>query len=217
MTYPAKAVLFRQGDPADAIYYIVSGKVQITAVSKQGKEGVIALLGNGDFVGEGGLAGQSVYQAWATTAAISDVVKIPRHVMSQMIRENPQFAKRFTSFLLLRTLQIEGELIDHLFNSSEKRLARLLLLLANFGKAGKLEPIANISQELLAQRVGTTRSRISFFMNKFRRLGLIDYNGVITVNMKLINVIVDEQATGILKAELMQSPPDAVDANPVSG
>lgn len=185
--------LFRQGDPADAVFYVTGGRVQLTVISDQGKEGVIALFGPGDFFGEGCLAGQPIRMASAVATAPSTVVRIEKEVMSQLLREKPEFSKKFMAFLVLRNIQVESDLVDQLFNSSEKRLARLLLLLANFNNDGELRPIVpKISQEVLAARVGTTRSRINYFMNKFRRLGLIEYNGEVKVHTALLNVIVHD-------------------------
>ncbi|MDQ7249932.1 Crp/Fnr family transcriptional regulator [Dongia sedimenti] len=185
--------IFRQGDEADAVYYIDKGKVNITVASKQGKEGVIAILEPGEFFGEGCLAGQPVHMA--TAAALSDavVLRIEKETMIRLLRDQPDFSQLFMGFLLSRNVQIEADLVDQLFNSSEKRLARVLLLLAHFGKEGKMEPvIPKISQDLLAARVGTTRSRINYFMNKFRKLGFIEYNGTLKVNSALLNVIVHD-------------------------
>jgi CRP-like cAMP-binding protein len=184
--------VFRQGDPADAVFYIQEGKVQITVLSEQGKEGVIAMLGPREFFGEGCLAGQPLHLATATATTESTVVTIDKEAMIRGLREEPTFSQLFMSFLLTRNIQVEAELVDHLFNSSEKRLARVLLLLANFGKNGTLESIPDISQEVLAARVGTTRSRINFFMNKFRKLGLIEYNGELKVHSALLNIIVHD-------------------------
>ena len=191
--YPRRKTIFRQGDDADAVFYIQKGKVQITVVSEQGKEGVIAILETGDFFGEGCLAGQPLHMATASAMAESSIVRIEKRAMNRMLREQPAFSQRFMAFLLSRNVQIEADLVDQLFNSSEKRLARVLLLLAHFGKAGKMEPvIPQINQEILAARVGTTRSRINYFMNKFRKLGFIEYNGTLKVHSSLLNVIVHD-------------------------
>ena len=191
--YPPKAVVFRQGDPADAVFYIAKGRVQLTVVSEHGKEGVIAMLRPGDFFGEGCLAGQPLHMASAVAAAHSEIVMVEKDAMVRMLHEQPDFSELFMAYLLSRNIQIEEDLVDQLFNSSEKRLARILLLLANFGKDGKLEPvIPKISQEILAARVGTTRSRINYFMNKFRKLGLIEYNGELKVHTALLNIIVHD-------------------------
>lgn len=168
--YEAKQTIFRQGDPADAVFYVDSGTVQLAVISEHGKERVIAILGSGNFFGEGCLAGQPLHMASAVSTAESEIIRVEKDAMVGMLHEQPVFAEMFTAFLLSRNIQIEEDLIDQLFNSSEQRLARLLLILANFGKDGKLEPvIPKISQETLAARVGTTRSRINYFMNKFRQ------------------------------------------------
>ena len=191
--YGAKRSIFRQGDPADAIYFIETGKIRLTVVSDQGREGVIAMLGPGEFFGEGCLAGQPIYLSTASTMAPSAVVKVERDRMVRMLAEERNLARLFIGHLLSRNIQFEADLVDQLFNSSEKRLARVLLLLANFGKEGKMEMvIPSIGQDVLAARVGTTRSRINFFMNKFRKLGFIEYNGSLKVHSALLNVIVHD-------------------------
>ncbi len=191
--YPRLKTVFRQGDDADAVFYLRKGKVQVTVVSEQGKEGVIAILEAGAFFGEGCLAGQPRYLATASTMTESELVRIEKDVMIRVLREHPSFSQVFMTFLLARNVQIEAELVDQLFNSSEKRLARILLLLANYGKDGRLEPvIADVNQDILAARVGTTRSRINYFMNKFRKLGFIEYNGTLKVHSSLLNVIVHD-------------------------
>jgi len=184
--------VFLQGDPADAVFYIQKGGVQITVVSKQGKEGVVAMLRTGEFFGEGCLAGQPLHIATATATTESTIARVARATMVRVLHEEPDLSELFMSFLLSRNIQVEADLVDQLFNSSEKRLARILLLLANFGKEGKMESIPKISQEILAARVGTTRSRINFFMNRFRKLGLIEYNGGLKVHSALLNVIVHD-------------------------
>ena len=192
-TYQAGKGVFRQGDPADAVFYIQKGKVKLAVISEHGKEGVIAMLGAGDFFGEGCLAGQPLHMASAVTMADSTIVRIEMDTMIRVLREEPKLSAMFTAFLLSRNIQFEADLVDQLFNSSERRLARLLLLLANFGKEGKLETvIPKISQEVLAARVGTTRSRINFFMNKFRKLGFIEYNGGLKVHSSLLNIVVHD-------------------------
>ena len=188
-----KQEIFRQGDPADAVFYIERGRVQLNVVSEVGKEGVIAMLHAGDFFGEGCLAGQPVHMASAVAMAEAEVVRIEKSAMVSLLHEQAVFSELFTAHLLSRNIQIEEELVDQLFNSSEKRLARILLLLANFGKDGKLEPvIPKISQEVLAARVGTTRARINLFMNKFRKMGFIEYNGDLKVHSSLLNIIVHD-------------------------
>jgi CRP-like cAMP-binding protein len=192
--YRKNQVVFRQGDPADSVFYIQKGKAKVTAVSKQGKEAVIAVLGPGDFFGEGCLAGQAQRLATVATLTEFSVTRITKAEIVAVIHKEPAFAELFISHLLARNSRIEEDLVDQLFNSSEKRLARTLLLLANFGKEGEPEPVlAKISQETLAEIIGTTRSRVSFFMNKFRRLGLIDYNGRIEVHRSLLNVVLHER------------------------
>jgi CRP-like cAMP-binding protein len=176
--YRKDQIVYRQGDPADSVFYIRNGKVKATVVSEQGKEAVVALLGADDFFGEGCLAGQPLRLSTASAMAQCVIVRIAKADITRVIHEEPAFAELFISHLLARNSRVEEDLVDQLFNSSEKRLARTLLLLANFGKEGRPEPvIAKISQETLAEIIGTTRSRVSFFMNKFRELGLIDYNG----------------------------------------
>jgi CRP/FNR family cyclic AMP-dependent transcriptional regulator len=186
--------VFVQGDPADAIYYIQEGKIKLTVVSRQGKEAVIAILGEGDFFGEGCLAGQLVRMATATAMSVSSIMRLKKHEMVRVLREEPRFSEMFVTHLLSRNIKIEEDLVDQLFNSSEKRLARVLLLLANFGKPGQPAlVIPKISQETLAEIVGTTRSRVSFFMNRFRSLGFIDYNGgSLEVHSSLLTVVLNE-------------------------
>jgi CRP/FNR family transcriptional regulator, cyclic AMP receptor protein len=191
--YQRNQPIFRQGDAADAVFYIQQGKVQITVVSEQGKEGVIAIQEPGEFFGEGCMAGQLLHLATASAMADCTIVRIAKDSMIKALRDDPTFAQLFMAFLLSRNAQIESDLVDQLFNSSEKRLARVLLLLANFGKDGKLETVLSpINQEILAAKVGTTRSRINFFMNKFRKLGFIEYNGTLKVHTSLLNVIVHD-------------------------
>jgi CRP-like cAMP-binding protein len=186
--------VFSQGDRADAVFYIQKGKAKVTVVSKQGKEAVVAILGVNDFFGEACLAGQA--QRVAAVSAMTDavIVRLEKEAIVRVIHEEPAFSEMFIAHLLARTIRVEADLVDQLFNSSEKRLARLLLLLANFGKEGKPEPvIAKISQETLAEMIGTTRSRVSYFMNKFRQLGFIHYNGGIEVHSSLLNVVLHDQ------------------------
>jgi CRP/FNR family cyclic AMP-dependent transcriptional regulator len=192
--YPEAQIVFSQGDPADAVFYIQKGKVKITVVSKVGKEAVVAILDANDFFGEGCLAGQRHRIATAVTMTDSVVVRLEKAAILRVIHQEPAFAELFIAHLLGRTIRAESDLVDQLFNSSEKRLARLLLLLANFGKEDKPEPmIAKISQETLAEMIGTTRSRVSFFMNKFRKLGFIHYNGGIQVHSSLLNLVLHEE------------------------
>ena len=192
--YRKDQIVYRQGESADSVFYIRSGKVKVTVVSEQGKEAVVALLGADDFFGEGCLAGQPLRLSTASAMAQCVIVRIAKADITRVIHEEPAFAELFISHLLARNSRVEEDLVDQLFNSSEKRLARILLLLANFGKKGRPEPvIAKISQETLAEIIGTTRSRVSFFMNKFRELGLIDYNGHIEVHSSLLNVVLHDQ------------------------
>jgi CRP/FNR family cyclic AMP-dependent transcriptional regulator len=192
--YRKNQVVYRQGEPANSVFYIQTGKAKKTVISEQGKEAVVAVLGVGDFFGEGCLAGQSL--RLASVAALTDCViaRISKADIARVIHKEPAFAELFISHLLARNSRVEADLVDQLFNSSEKRLARTLLLLANFGKEVEPEPIlAKISQETLADMVGTTRSRVSAFMNKFRKLGLINYNGHIEVHRSLLNVVLHEK------------------------
>jgi CRP/FNR family cyclic AMP-dependent transcriptional regulator len=187
-------IVFTQGDPADAVFYIQKGKVKVTVVSEQGKEAVVAMLGAGDFLGEGCLAGQLRRISTVTTMADCVIMRLEKDAIIRAIHDEPAFSEMFIAHLLARTIRVEEDLIDQLFNSSEKRLARMLLLLANFGKEGKPEPvIAKISQETLAEMIGTTRSRVSYFMNRFRKLGFIEYNGSMKVHSSLLNVILHDQ------------------------
>jgi CRP/FNR family transcriptional regulator, cyclic AMP receptor protein len=187
--------IFAQGDAADAVFYIQNGKVKLTVVSKRGKEAVIAIVETGTFFGEGCLAGQTLRMASATAIGELTILRISKESMVRVLHKEPEFAEVFIAYLLSRNIRIEEDLVDHLFNSSEKRLARLLLLLAHYGKDSKPETvIAKVSQETLAQMIGTTRSRISSFMNKFRELGFIDYNGADTleVHSSLLNIILHD-------------------------
>lgn len=196
VTLRARQALFRQGDPANALYYIEKGRIRLTVMSAEGKQRLIALLGPGNFFGEGCLAGQALQIATAAAIAAAVVTPIDKAVMISLLRKKPRFAEMFSAFLLTRNAQLQDDLIDQLFNSSERRLARVLMLLANFGKKGSNldAAIPHISQELLAERVGTTRARINVFMNKFRRLGYIDYNGTRTlkVHSSLVNVLIHD-------------------------
>jgi len=192
--YRKDQIVFSQGDPADAVYYVQKGKLKVTVVSDRGKEAVAALVSPGEFFGEACMAGQ--LKRLVTVSAMTDavVVRIGKLEMSGLIREQSGFSQIFTTHILNRTIRVEADLIDQLFNSSERRLARLLLLLANYGNEGKPEPIiAKISQETLAEMIGTTRSRVSFFMNRFRKLGFISYNGHIEVHKSLLNLVLHEQ------------------------
>jgi CRP-like cAMP-binding protein len=183
-------VIFAQGAPADAVFYLERGQVKLTVVSKGGKAAIVAILGPGDFFGEGCLAGQPVRMATASAMTDAAVVRVERQAMLRLLHERSVFSERFMAHLLARNVRFEEDLVDQLFNSSEKRLARVLLLLARFGKEGATEPVVpRVSQEVLAEMVGTTRPRISGFMNKFRRLGFIEYNGGLRVHSSLLNVL----------------------------
>jgi CRP/FNR family transcriptional regulator, cyclic AMP receptor protein len=191
-------VIFSQGDAADAVYYIKKGKIKVTVVSSQGKEAVVAILGVDEFVGEGCLAGQP--KRLSTASAMSECVtmRVGKTEIQRLIRVEPVFSQMFMSHILARNARVEEDLLDQLFNSTEKRLARLLLLLANFGKEGRPEPlIAKISQETLAEMIGTTRSRVSHFMNKFREAGFIDYNGHLEVHSSLLSVVLADQPRAV--------------------
>ncbi len=193
VTYRKDQTLFQQGDPADSVFYIQSGKIKIAVVSPQGKEAVVAILDAGDFCGEGCLAGQVVRMASVIALTDCEAVRIEKAAMVRLIHDEPAVSEMFVTHLLARNVRVEADLVDQLFNSSEKRLARLLLILANFGKEGKPEAIVpSISQETLAEMIGTTRSRVSFFMNKFRQLGFIDYNGHIEVHSSLLSVVLND-------------------------
>ena len=199
LTFPKTQILFAQGDATDAVFYIQAGKVKVTVVSTQGKEAVVAILERGAFVGESCLVGQTIRTATASTIDASRILRIDKAVMLRLLQEEPKFAEAFMSYLLVHSIRVQEDLVDQLFNSSEKRLARALLLLAHFGKEGKPETvIAKISQETLAEMIGTTRSRVSFFMNKFRKLGFIDYkggsrgNGNLHVHSSLLTVVLHD-------------------------
>ena len=186
--------VFEQGDIADTVFYFQKGKVKLTVLSEQGKEAVVAILEPGQFFGEGCMNGHKL--RISTTAAMEDsvITSITKEAMLAALHDEPKFSEMFMRYLLTRNSRIEEDLIDQLFNSSERRLARMLLLLANFGKAGSPQPISpNISQETLAEMIGTTRSRVSHFMNKFRKLGLIDYNGHIVVHNSLLSAVLHEK------------------------
>ena len=188
-----KKVIFSQGDAADAVFYIHEGKVKLTVISHQANEAVVAILEPGDFFGEACLTGQVSRLATATSIAVSTIVRIEKAAMIRVLHDEPTFAEMFLAYVLSRNVRIEEDLVDQLFNSSEKRLARVLLLLAHIGKERKPEPVlAKISQETLAKMIGTTRPRVSFFMNKFRKLGFIEYNGGLTVHSSLLNIVLHD-------------------------
>ena len=191
--YSKNQVVFSQAERADAIFYIQKGKVKLTVVSNAGKEAILAILGAGDFLGEGSLAGRPVRMATATAMSDCSIVRLEKAAMIRVLHEEPAFSEMFLAYVLSRNMRIEENLVDQLFNSSEKRLARVLLLLANFGKEGKPEPVlAKMSQETLAEMIGTTRSRVSFFMNKFRKMGFIEYNGGLHVHSSLLNIVLHD-------------------------
>jgi CRP/FNR family transcriptional regulator, cyclic AMP receptor protein len=191
-------VIFSQGDPADALFYIQKGKVKVTTLSSHGKEAVVAILGAGDFFGEGCLAGQPLRISTVAALVDSSIVRLQKAAVIRVLHDEPAFSELFMAYLLARNIRMEADLIDQLFNSSEKRLARLLLLLANFGKDGKPQPVvAKISQETLAEMIGTTRSRVSSFMNKFRRLGFIEYNGHLEVHSSLLSVVLHDDPRSV--------------------
>jgi CRP/FNR family transcriptional regulator, cyclic AMP receptor protein len=186
--------VFLQGDPADAVFYIQQGSIKVTVVSQRGKEAVVAMQGAGDFFGEGCLNGQPLRLATAAAMTESVIMRLDKASIVRVLHDEPTFSEFFMRHLLSRNARVEEDLVDQLFNSSEKRLARLLLLMANFGKEGRPEPvIAKVNQETLAEMIGTTRSRVSFFMNKFRKLGFIDYNGHLEVHTSLLNMVLREK------------------------
>ena len=192
-TYPKEKIVFSQGQPSDTVMYIQKGGIKISVLSRTGKEAVVAMLGPGDFFGEGALTGQPVRLGTATATIPTTVLVIEKGAMLQLLRDEPKLSERFIAYMLGRNLRVEADLVDHLFNSSEKRLARTLLLLARYGdQEGPQQRIPKISQETLAEMVGTTRSRVNFFMNKFRDLGFIEYNGDIKVNTSLLSVVLHD-------------------------
>jgi len=195
VTFPKRQTIFTQGDPADAVFYIQEGQVRLTVVSKVGKEATLGILSEGAFFGEGGLAGQSLRMGSATAVTDCELLRIDKKAMMLAVHREHTFSDLFVAYLLARNIRYEEDLVDQLFNSSEKRLARLLLLLAHFGKEGVPETvIPKVSQETLAEMVGTTRSRVSFFMNRFRTLGFVDYSGGsgLKVHSSLLNVVLHD-------------------------
>ena len=197
-THSKKTVIFAQGDDADAVFYIKKGKVKVAIVSKQGKEAVVALLGPDEFVGEGCLIGQPKRLATASAMTECETMRVSKTEIERVLQDEPAFSQMFVSHILARNARVEEDLADQLFNSTEKRLARVLLLMANFGKEGRPEPVTTkISQETLAEMIGTTRSRVSHFMNKFRNLGFIEYNGHIEVHSSLLSVVLAEQSRSV--------------------
>jgi CRP/FNR family cyclic AMP-dependent transcriptional regulator len=192
--YRINQIVFSQGDPADSVFYIHDGKVKVVVLSEQGKEAVVAILGPDQFCGEGCLAGQPRRMATAIVVSECDIMRLDRSAIIRVFHDEPAFAEMFVSHLLARTIRVEADLVDQLFNSSEKRLARALLLLANFGKEGTPQPILmNIKQEMLAEMIGTTRSRVNHFMNKLRQLGFIEHNGTLVIHSSLLSVVLHDQ------------------------
>ena len=192
VTYPKGKRVFVQGQPSDAVMYIQKGSIKISVLSRTGKEAVVAMLGAGDFFGEGALTGQPIRIGTATATSPTTVLIIDKAAMLRLLRDEPTFSERFISYMLARNLRIEADLVDQLFNSSEKRLARTLLLLARYGQAHPQRTLPKISQETLAEMIGATRSRVNFFMNKFRKLGLIEYNGGLKINSSLLTVVLHD-------------------------
>ena len=191
--FRGKETVFAQGDPAKNVMYIQEGGVKLTVVNETGKEAVVAILGPGDFFGEGCLAGQSICMATATAIAPTTVLVIEKNEMNRVLHAEHEFSDRFIAYMLARNLRVEEDLVDQLFNSSEKRLARTLLLLARYGAPGQPQKVVpKVSQEMLAEMIGTTRPRVNFFMNKFRKLGFIEYNGDVHINNSLLTVVLHE-------------------------
>ena len=190
--YPRSAIIFSQGDEATDVFYIQQGTVRLSVLSRSGKEAIVAVLGQGDFFGEGCLAGQARRIATASSMSASKVLVVEKPQMLELLHTQTALAERFLAHMLARNIRVEEDLVDQLFNSSEKRLARVLLLLARYGKADQPMRIPKMPQELLARIVGTTRSRVNFFMNKFRKLGFIEYNGDIKVNSSLLTVVLHD-------------------------
>jgi len=191
--YPPKAVLFSQGAVADSVFYIQKGRVRLSVVSKQGKEATLGLFGPGDFLGEGCIASdQPLRMATATTTSACSILEIQKKQMLRTLHKEHEFSDAFVAYLITRNSRTQEDLVDQLFNSSERRLARALFLLANFGKDKSEKVIPNISQDTLAEMIGTTRSRVNFFMNRFRKLGLIEYNGEILVHSSLLSVVLHD-------------------------
>ena len=190
--YRRGAVIFSQGDRGHDVRYLQKGTIKLSVISHSGKEAVVAMLRPGEFFGEGVLAGQSIRIATATAVTTSSVLAIEKNAMIRLMHEEPTFADRFIAYMLARNIRIEADLVDQLFNSSEKRLARTLLLLARYGKGNPHPTLPKISQETLAEMIGATRSRVNFFMNKFRKLGFIEYNGGITVHSSLLSVVLHD-------------------------
>ena len=193
--YRPLAVIFAQGDPGESVMYIQKGAVRLSVLSHAGKEAIVGMLGTGDFLGEGALAGQPIRMGTATAVSSTSVLVVPKKQMIQLLHDAPGFSDRFIEYMLSRNIRIEEDLVDQLFNSSEKRLARTLLLLARYGKEDKPQGILpKLSQEMLAEMIGTTRSRVNFFMNKFRKLGFIEYNGGLKINTSLLSVVLHDSS-----------------------
>ena len=192
LKYRRGEIVFAQGDPSNDVRYIQKGGIKLSVLSRIGKEAVVAMLSPGDFFGEGALAGQLIRIETATAVVASSVLAIDKEAMVRLLHEEPAFSDRFISYMLTRNMRIEADLVDQLFNSSEKRLARTLLLLARYGQANPQKALPKISQETLAEMIGATRSRVNFFMNKFRKLGLIEYNGGIKINSSLLGIVLHD-------------------------
>jgi CRP/FNR family cyclic AMP-dependent transcriptional regulator len=193
VAYARKAVVFSQGDPCEHVMYLQSGGIQLSVLSNSGKEAIVGVLGPGDFLGEGALAGHPIRLETATATTASTLLVVPKRQMIRLLHSHRAFSDRFIAHMLLRNARLEADLVDHLFNSSEKRLARTLLLLARYGKENQPQRVLpRISQETLAEMVGTTRSRVNFFMNKFKRLGFIEYSGGLKINSSLLTVVVHD-------------------------
>jgi CRP/FNR family cyclic AMP-dependent transcriptional regulator len=191
--YAPEATVFVQGAQANSVFYLQNGGVKLSVLSSSGKEAVVAMLGPGDFFGEGCLAGQPVRMSTAAAVVATTALRIPKGEMIRLLHEHPEFSDRFIAHMLARNIRIEEDLVDQLFNSSEKRLARMLLLLARYGKEdAPARTLPKLSQETLAEMVGTTRSRVNFFMNKFRRLGFIEYNGTLKINNSLLSIVLHD-------------------------
>jgi CRP/FNR family cyclic AMP-dependent transcriptional regulator len=202
-THSNKQIIFAQGDDANSVFYIRKGKLKVTVMSAQGKEAVVAILGAGEFVGEGCLIGQPKRLATAMAMTECQTMRVEKPEIIRVLADEPAFAAMFVTHVLARNARAEEDLVDQLFNSTEKRLARVLLLLANFGKEGRPEPITTkISQETLAEMIGTTRSRVSYFMNKFRNLGFIDYNGHLEVHSSLMSILLTDSPRTVVSAGL---------------
>ena len=193
VTYKPLDVVFSQGDPSDSVLYIQKGAIRLSVLSQSGKEAIVATLGPGDFLGEGALAAQRVRMGTATAISTTTILILPKKQMIQLLHDEPEFSSRFIAFMLSRNIRIEEDLVDQLFNSSEKRLARTLLLLARYGMADKPQAVLpKLSQEMLAEMIGTTRSRVNFFMNKFRKLGFIEYNGGLKIHTALLSIVLHD-------------------------